>query len=804
MKSYFNRAFALMISLIMIFSVASPAFAYECAVHSFGNWKITKIATCKEKGEMERTCTKCGKVETVATEESHNIEETVISADCTKGGYKKTACATCGEVIEESEIPPLDHDFGTAVTLKEASCTEDGKIVTECKVCGFSKEEILQKFGHQYNDDATIINPNCTEEGHRRFSCTICKEEIDEVTPALGHDEKTEKGKEATCTEDGLTDKVFCARCEAVISEQTVIPAFGHENVDMPRVEPTCTEKGLTEGVVCKHCGLAVEKSEEIPAKGHTKVTVPAVPSTCTVPGLTEGEKCADCDYVFTAQEELPLLNHEPEILPAVPSTCIKTGLTEGRYCKTCDTVIVQQTVTPPSGHTEVFYQAYAPTCDEVGYKAGKRCSVCGIIVEGLEEIPALGHTEEIYPEIPATCTTAGKSESRKCLVCGVVTKEQVILPATGHSEVVDYAVAATCQRTGLTEGRHCITCKAVIVEQKEVPKANHFIEAIEPVEATCTKSGKTAGERCAVCDLVVTTPKTTLAKGHSTKSKLNQATTSSDGSLDTVCERCDKIISTTPIKQIKTIKLSATSYVYDGKAKTPSVTITDSSGKKLVKNTDYTLKYSSGRKNPGIYKVKVTFKGNYTGSKTYSYKITPAKTTVTAKPATTSIKLTWTAVTGAYGYRVYIYNEKENKWETLIKATKNTTHTFKSLDSGTTYKYAVKPYARDGEVIWGKLTDITVTTKPATPSLTSAESSARNTFTAKWNTVNGATGYVVYYSTSKNGSYKKLGSTKNLNFTNNKLSGGKTYYIRVKAYIKTADGNLSSGASNIKSVYVK
>ena len=73
MKSYFNRAFALMISLIMIFSVASPAFAYECATHSFGNWKITKIATCEEKGEMERTCTKCGKVTEV-----NNIDLTDI------------------------------------------------------------------------------------------------------------------------------------------------------------------------------------------------------------------------------------------------------------------------------------------------------------------------------------------------------------------------------------------------------------------------------------------------------------------------------------------------------------------------------------------------------------------------------------------------------------------------------------------------------------------------------------------------------------------------------------------------------
>ena len=803
MKSCFSRALALILSLVMIFTVNSTAYAVYCAKHAFGAWQISKVATCKEKGELSRSCTKCDYTETMATNEAHNTKETVVSANCTTGGYRKSVCETCGKVLEETEIPPLEHAFGNTVTDKEASCTEDGKLHTTCTVCGFTKEETIQKTGHKFGSDATVLNPTCTEDGIRRFVCTVCSEEINETIPAPGHEESIIKGTEASCTEDGLSDGKFCKICEAVLAKQEVIPAFGHENINVPRLEPTCTEKGLTESVVCKHCGLATIKSEEIPAKGHTKITVPAVPATCVKAGLTEGEKCADCDYIFTPQNEIPTLTHEHEIIPAVPSTCIKTGLTEGKYCKICDVVVVKQTVTPPSGHSEVFYQALAPTCDEVGYKAGKRCSVCGKILEGLDEIPALGHTEDIYPEIPATCTSAGKSEGRKCLVCDKVTKEQVVIPATGHTEVVDYAVSATCQRTGLTEGRHCLSCKKVIVKQETVPKAPHYIIPIEAVEATCTKPGKTAGERCAVCDLVVTNQKTTLPLGHTSKSRLTEATLNSDGSLQTYCDRCDKVLTSTPIKKIESIKLSATSYTYGGKTKTPSVTVTDANGKKLIKDTDYTLKYSSGRKNPGKYKVKVTFKGNYSGSKTYTYTIIPAKTTITAKQSTSSIKLTWKAVPGAYGYRVYLYNSTSKKWSTLIKATKETTYTFKSLTPGTTYRYAVRAYARDGSVIWGKLTDIYVTTKPSAPAISSLDSS-NGKVTAKWNAVTGATGYVVYYAKSKNGSYKKLGSTKDRTFTSKKLSGGRTYYIRIKAYIKTDNGNIYSGASNIKSVYVK
>ena len=92
---------------------------------------------------------------------------------------------------------------------------------------------------------------------------------------------------------------------------------------------------------------------------------------------------------------------------------------------------------------------------------------------------------------------------------------------------------------------------------------------------------------------------------------------------------------------------------------------------------------------------------------------------------------------------------------------------------------------------------------KPSAPAISSLDSS-NGKVTAKWNAVTGATGYVVYYAKSKNGSYKKLGSTKDRTFTSKKLSGGRTYYIRIKAYIKTDNGNIYSGASNIKSVYVK
>ena len=70
------------------------------------------------------------------------------------------------------------------------------------------------------------------------------------------------------------------------------------------------------------------------------------------------------------------------------------------------------------------------------------------------------------------------------------------------------------------------------------------------------------------------------------------------------------------------------------------------------------------------------------------------------------------------------------------------------------------------------------------------------------WNKISGSTGYEVYRATSKSGKYSKIktvtkGST--LSYTNIKLSKGKTYYYKVKAY-KTVDGKkVYSSYSSVK-----
>ena len=75
---------------------------------------------------------------------------------------------------------------------------------------------------------------------------------------------------------------------------------------------------------------------------------------------------------------------------------------------------------------------------------------------------------------------------------------------------------------------------------------------------------------------------------------------------------------------------------------------------------------------------------------------------------------------------------------------------------------------------------------------------------TLKWGAVKGADGYQIYYSTSKDGDYKKLTSTSKTSFKKSGLKSGKKYYFKVRAYKKSDSGTLYGSFSAVKSAKIK
>ena len=90
-----------------------------------------------------------------------------------------------------------------------------------------------------------------------------------DVVPTLAHTPVAVAGKEATCTETGLTEGKKCSVCGKVIVAQEIIPAKGHTPLEGPMgyvagKEATCTELGLTASRKCAYCNELIEKQEVI------------------------------------------------------------------------------------------------------------------------------------------------------------------------------------------------------------------------------------------------------------------------------------------------------------------------------------------------------------------------------------------------------------------------------------------------------------------------------------------------------------------------------------------------------------
>lgn len=153
-------------------------------------------------------------------------------------------------------------------------------------------------------------------------------------------------------------------------------------------------------------------------------------------------------------------------------------------------------------------------------------------------------------------------------------------------------------------------------------------------------------------------------------------------------------------MSQTKLAKIANQSYT--GKKVSPSVEVTYN-GKKLVKDTDYTVSYSSN-KAIGTAKVIVTGKGSYTGSKSANFKIVP-KSPQKAKvaKAKSGKKIKWSSSKGATKYVVYYATKKNGKYKKLL-VTKKTFALLKSkkLKKGKNYYFKIRAYSKKKAYVSG------------------------------------------------------------------------------------------------------
>ena len=232
-----------------------------------------------------------------------------------------------------------------------------------------------------------------------------------------------------------------------------------------------------------------------------------------------------------------------------------------------------------------------------------------------------------------------------------------------------------------------------------------------------------------------------------------------------------------------------------------------------------YSQSFDKGNSKTDVWKTKLTdginyikvepYHSWYETNSDYNIRISPHLSNVTgfktSSTSTNAIKLKWNKVSGADGYIIYRYDNSKKSWVRVAKGKYNGTYTVKKLKAGTSYKFAVKAYktVSGKEITSASYPQLTTSTNPTTVSFKLTAGTKK--VSVKWSKVTGASGYKVYYKTSKNGSWKTLKTCNNktTSYTKTKLTKGKTYYFTVKAYRKL-NGKTYNGSYTTKSIKSK
>ena len=525
----------------------------------YGEWVVTKEATCKAEGEKTRSC-ECG---TTETESIPLAEHTIVTvtgkeATCTETGLTDgKECSVCGEVtVEQTEIPMKAHTEvtvqGTAATCTATGLT-DGK---KCSVCGevtLEQTEIPMK---AHTEEIVPGTPaTCTETGWADGKkCSVCGEVTLEkvVTPKLGHDIVVDAGEAATCTTIGWTKGQHCSRCDEMTIAREQVPAIGH-NYDngVETTAPTCTVEGV-KTFTCKN-GCGDTYTEEIAALGHdvacanaaSKKATCRTKAFCGVCGVEYGDLL---EHVLAPDQ---LLENCYEVVPGMPATCTEPGFMDYVVCTYEGCGYSTFTEIPALGHTwgvaNVEDNGYLPTCTEEGREKRETCTVCGA-TQGWAVVPATGHTEVTLAAEEATCIKTGLTEGKRCTVCNEITVAQEVVPMIPHDMKEQVITAVTCTENGLLR----YTCSVCHLSKDQVVYAQgHVAKTLPEVKATCEQDGLTEGKECIECGEVLVAQQTVTKLGHNYVETVKLPTCTEDGLKTFTCSNGCSSVNTEVITKL-------------------------------------------------------------------------------------------------------------------------------------------------------------------------------------------------------------------------------------------------------------
>ena len=461
---------------------------------------------------------------------------------------------------------------------------------------------------------------------------------------------------EQFATEESLIESTAAQTSKEDVTDYSSIKAYGNSadmSIDLATKSGTAFLKGA-ETASAKYIIQAPDSllnSVKVTDNGIVTIKREINGSDAVVINIVDG----NAEFPEISHEVLNDTEHKSVILYTGYSA---SGEVRGKVYATVSAVECSHT------NTETV-AGVAPTCQKTGLSAAVKCTDCGVYTTLPQVLSSTPHTEKVVKGYGATCSKFGYTDGKECAVCGEIIENQKIIPKNNkHNEVVVEGFPASCILEGISDAKRCKDCGKTTVKARELPLGDHSYKT-DTTEATLTKNGKTV-KTCLVC---ATTYETT-------------------------------------IRRASTVRLSAIKYTYNGKYKTPKVIVKDSSGK-TISSKNYTVSGAKKAKKIGAYKIKITFKGDYKGSRTLTYTINPKKVSgLKLKAGKKQMTVSWKKDSKVGGYEiVYATNSKFSKGKKTetVKSAKTAKKVIKKLKAKKTYYVKVRSFKKvSGKTYYG------------------------------------------------------------------------------------------------------
>lgn len=176
-----------------------------------------------------------------------------------------------------------------------------------------------------------------------------------------------------------------------------------------------------------------------------------------------------------------------------------------------------------------------------------------------------------------------------------------------------------------------------------------------------------------------------------------------------------------------------------------------------------------------------------------------------------TSVKLSWNKVKGTTstgyvnGYAIYRSTAKDGTFKKIATINSGTTITYTDtkLTTGATYYYKICAFSKvNNKPVYGAFSKVrsqkVVPGKPAVK-ITATD---YTTLTLSWGAISECTGYRIYRSEQKDGTFKSLGdvSSSQTTYADKKVETGKTYYYKVRSYVTVNNKRIYGSYSDVVS----